>query len=255
MNGKVLFWRRLCPDRNSRESHISLLLTRLYAKYSKIRNAQENRERPYCLSAYCIVAGVLQGNEVQVEEIPHDQPTRYGAQINVDGSVQFSVFSPDASKVSLLLYDDAAAKEPKHVIPMQKKGSDWRVRIRGSGIGDGLLYMYRAEGPRDVSKEDQFGLMFNHVYPLSDPYAYDTQDVTFSRLFSSTPFVNANTSPYAGGERASFTIIRRIHPQGTSKVKPEDLIVYELHVQDYTARIPSLDGRSAEPISDWRPPA
>ena len=190
-----------------------------------------------------LVAGVLQGNEVQVEEIPHDQPTRYGAQINVDGSVQFSVFSPEASKVSLLLYDDAAAKEPKHVIPMQKKGTDWRVRIRGSGIGDGLLYMYRAEGPRDVSKEDQFGLMFNHVYPLSDPYAYDTQDVTFSRLFSSTPFVNANRSPYAGGGKSIVYNHSKDPSPGHVKVKPEDLIVYELHVQDYTARIPSLDGK------------
>ncbi|MCH5376080.1 MAG: hypothetical protein JJ992_19085, partial [Planctomycetes bacterium] len=140
-----------------------------------------------------------------------------------------------------MLYDAPQATSPKLEIPMKKHGDDWRIRVRGEGIGHGLLYMYRAKGPRDVSLTDQYGPMFNEVYPLSDPYAGDTQDVTYSRVFSSTPLVDASAPRYAGGGKSIVYDHSRDPQPGHVLVKPEDLIVYELHVQDFTACIPSLD--------------
>jgi Carbohydrate-binding module 48 (Isoamylase N-terminal domain) len=150
-------------------------------------------------AVWATVCGAVHCQQIKVEGVLDTTENRYGAHTDAGGWVDFDVFAPDASQVNLLLYDSPNATQPEQVVPMKRNGTDWRVRVRGRGIGDGLLYMYQADGPHNVSKDDQFGLMFNNVYPLSDPYAYDTQDVTFSRLFSSTPLVNAATSPYAGG--------------------------------------------------------
>jgi glycogen operon protein len=83
--------------------------------------------------------------------------------------------------------------------------------------------------------------MFNEHFPLSDPYAYDTQDVTYSEVFASTPHVDISESRYAGGGKSIVYDHGKDFQPGHVNVKPEDLIVYELHVQDYTARIQSLD--------------
>jgi glycogen operon protein len=183
----------------------------------------------------------LFGSEVAPEQVQDSARTEYGAHIDSQGGVHFGVFAPNATEVSLLLYDESDAKEPKHVIPMKRHGDNWRVRVKGPGIGHGLLYMFRAEGARDVSLSDQYGLMFNAAYPLNDPYAYDTQDVTFSTVFSSSPHVDAQQSRYAGGGKSIVYDHGEDPDPGHVAVAKEDLIVYELHVQDYTARLPSLD--------------
>ncbi len=185
------------------------------------------------------VTGLAQN--LMVDEIMETSETRYGSHIDSVGWVHFVVYAPDATQVDVLLYETADAKNPNREIAMMKNGSDWRVKVRGEGIGHGLLYMYRVNGPRDVSLADQYGQMFNEVYPLSDPYAYDTQDVTYSQVFSSSPHVEATETRYAGGGK-SIVYDHSKDPQPTHvQVNPEDLIVYELHVQDYTARIQSLD--------------
>lgn len=183
-----------------------------------------------------------QGQDLAVPETSDATQNKYGALIEANGWVHFGVFAPEASEVSLLLYDKPDAKEPKQLVPMKKIGTtDWRVRIRGGGIGAGLLYMFKAKGPRDISKDDQFGLSYNENYPLSDPYAYDTQNVTFSQVFSATPLVDTTTSLYAGGGKSIVYDHSKDPDPGHVKIKPEDLIVYEMHVQDYTARVESLD--------------
>ena len=44
--------------------------------------------------------------------------------------------------------------------------------------------------------------MFNEHYPLGDPYAYKTQDVSNSKLFTGTPFVDVSAPIYAGGGKS-----------------------------------------------------
>lgn len=204
-------------------------------------NAVQRVVNVIVLVALWVAGGIVQG-QMTVAETSDATQSKYGALLEAGGWVHFGVFAPEATEVSLLLYDKADAKEPKHVVPMKKSGGkDWRVRVRGSGIGAGLLYMFRAKGPRDVSVPDPFGLCFNEHYPLSDPYAYDTQNVSFSRLFSATPLVDAVSPVYAGGGKSIvYDHAKDPHP-GHVKIKPEDLIIYELHVQDYTARILGLD--------------
>lgn len=166
--------------------------------------------------------------------------TRYGAHLD-GGWVHFGVFAPAATGIDLLLYDDSAATTPAHVLPMHQHGGDWRLRVRGTGIGAGLHYMYRAKGSNDVSLNDQFGAMFNEHYPLGDPYAYKTQDVTKSRLFTGTPFVDVSAPIYAGGGKSIVYDHSQDLDPGHVSILRSDLIVYEMHVQDYTALIQGLD--------------
>jgi glycogen operon protein len=117
---------------------------------------------------------------------------------------------------------------------------DWGIRVRGPGIGPGLMYLYRATGRGTASEQAPFGTVLNGNFVLGDPYAYRTEDVRYSTVFSSTPFVDATQPVYAGGGK-SVVYDHAADPTPSHVViRPEDLVVYELHVQDYTARIGGL---------------
>jgi isoamylase len=174
-------------------------------------------------------------------EIGNTSESRYGAHLDNDGWGHFVVYAPDAKAVNLLLFDTPDSKIPQHTVPLVKAGDDWKIKMRGDGIGPGLLYMYQAQGLHEINQEDQFGLMFNGQYFLSDPYAYKGQNVSYSTLFSRVPHTDTTSSVYAGGGKSIvYDHSHDLNP-GHMKVKREDLIVYELHVQDFTARLQGLD--------------
>lgn len=174
-------------------------------------------------------------------EAENSTESRYGAHLDNDGWVHFVVYSPDATALNLLLFDKPDAKTPQHTIPMNKTGVNWGVKVRGEGIGDGLLYMYQATGPHEINKDDTYGLMFNEQYFLSDPYAYNTQNISFSALFSKIPHTDSISSVYAGGGKSIVHDHSKDINPSPVKINREDLIVYELHVQDFTARLQGLD--------------
>jgi isoamylase len=176
----------------------------------------------------------------EVESAPSEQE-RYGAHPDGQGWVHFKVHAPDAEQVNLLLYDSAEATESAHVIPMQREMGNWHIKIRGPEAGPGLHYMFQAEGPRDVSADDRFGRMFNRNFVLGDPYAYRTQNVSFSSMFAATPFADIAAPIYAGGGKSIVYDHSADEHPGHLRLRPEDLIVYKLHVQDYTARLQSLE--------------
>jgi glycogen operon protein len=165
---------------------------------------------------------------------------RYGARIDGEGWVHFVVFAPAAGEVNLLLFGQADATAPSTIVPMEKVGQDWRIKIKGSGIGAGTLYLYQVKGGNDVSPDDQFGQLFNEHHYVNDPYAYQTQNVNFTAFFNSIPYNDATAPVYAGGGKSIVYDHAADPSPGHAAIKPEDLIVYEMHVQDYTARIESL---------------
>ncbi len=90
-----------------------------------------------------------------------------GATVLGDG-VNFSVFSRQATRVDLLLFDDAAATRPACVIELDARTHRtyhyWHVFV--PGIGPGQVYAYRASGPLDPTH----GLRFDPDKVLVDPY-------------------------------------------------------------------------------------
>jgi isoamylase len=90
-----------------------------------------------------------------------------GATVLTEG-VNFSVFSRQATRVDLLLFDDAAATRPAQVIELDVRTHRtyhyWHVFV--PGIGPGQVYAYRASGPLDPTH----GLRFDPDKALVDPY-------------------------------------------------------------------------------------
>ena len=76
-----------------------------------------------------------------------------GATVLAEG-VNFSVFSRQASRVDLLLFDDAAATHPARVIELDPRTHRtyhyWHVFV--PGIRPGQIYAYRADGPFDPER-------------------------------------------------------------------------------------------------------
>ena len=84
------------------------------------------------------------------------------------GGVNFSVFSRQATRVELLLFDDPAAAQPTSVIDLAPRTHRtyhyWHSFVPGIGVGQ--LYAYRAFGPFDPGR----GLRFDPSKILLDPY-------------------------------------------------------------------------------------
>lgn len=97
----------------------------------------------------------------------HGKPYPLGATIEENG-VNFSVFSPHASLIELLLFDSTKDTKPE-VIPLfpeeNKSYNYWHIMI--PGIGKNQLYGYRVYGAYNKVK----GMLFDPSKVLVDPYA------------------------------------------------------------------------------------
>jgi isoamylase len=164
----------------------------------------------------------------------------FGATLQPDGWVAFGLHVPAAQSVALLLYGAPDDKVPAQSVPMTQIGADWAVRIRGPGIGAGMVYMFRVTGQGTATAAAPYGTVLNGAFVLNDPYSYRTQEVGFSTVYTATPFVDTQTSVYAGGGKSIVYDHATDAPAAHLLIAPQDLIVYELHVQDYTARIAGL---------------
>jgi isoamylase len=84
------------------------------------------------------------------------------------GGVNFSVFSRQATRVDLLLFDCAETAQPTHIIELDPRTHRtyhyWHAFV--PGIGAGQVYAYRAFGPFDPGQ----GLRFDPSKVLFDPY-------------------------------------------------------------------------------------
>ncbi|MCL1993244.1 MAG: glycogen debranching protein GlgX [Spirochaetes bacterium] len=98
-----------------------------------------------------------------------------GAVPNEDG-VNFSVFSRNATAMTLLLFESAESKKPDMVIPLNEKehrtGDIWHCFVWG--LKAGACYLYRADGPYAPEK----GHRFNPNKTLLDPYAKALTDLS-----------------------------------------------------------------------------
>ncbi len=95
-------------------------------------------------------------------------PLQQGAHLANDG-VNFALFSRNATRVWLLLFDSVDADLPAQTIELDrahhKTGDIWHVRVLGATRG--LVYAYRVDGPSLPEK----GHRFDASKILLDPYA------------------------------------------------------------------------------------
>lgn len=111
---------------------------------------------------------MLDLTNMNVGQISEGRPEILGATPSGNG-VNFAVYSKNAERVVLDLFDSPDAKQPSFSIdfdPVKNKtGSVWHIFVEG--LSAGTLYLFRADGPYNPP----LGHRFNFNKYLFDPYA------------------------------------------------------------------------------------
>lgn len=135
----------------------------------------------------------------------------------MDDGVNFSIFSRNAKKVTIEIYEAATDNTPIYTYELDPKinrtGDTWHVYI--GGISEGYYYGWRVAGPFDPLK----GHRFDESKLLLDPYAK-----------SITPKIE-------GTERKGLIVDSRKF-NSSKHVKPDidyrESIIYEMHIKLFT---------------------
>ncbi len=161
-----------------------------------------------------------------------------------DGSgVNFALFSENATKVHLCLYDDDGNRETERVEMTERTGAIWHVYL--PEVRPGQRYGYRVDGPYDPEK----GLRFNPAKLMLDPYAraIDRTLEWDDALFGYT--VGDPAEDLRKDERDSGPLMPKSvvidpgfdwgddrHP----RTPWHQTVIYELHVKGFTMRHPEV---------------
>lgn len=168
-----------------------------------------------------------------------DQSTNLGATLDASG-VTFSIFSANADRMELILFDEAHSVE-RVVDVNERTGDVWRVHVLGIGVGQ--RYGYRVYGPWDPDR----GHRFNGTKILLDPYAcaisrmpawdeslfgYDrSRDDRFVNLSDSVSHAPIGIVTGAGVQKRFYA-----GPQ----IPWTNTVIYETHVKGLSIRQPDI---------------
>jgi isoamylase len=171
------------------------------------------------------------------------KPYPLGANWDGEGT-NFAIYSENAQKVELCLFNEPASKTERERIPLKEvTGHVWHCYL--SSIGPGQVYGYRFHGPY----EPQNGLRFNPTKLLIDPYA---TAITGKVNWEAPVF-----SYQIGHKDADLSLDEQDDAWGMPKCVITDpsfdwqgdrpprvpwnrTIIYEVHVKGFTARHPSV---------------
>ena len=154
-----------------------------------------------------------------------------GATLGPDG-VNFSVFSKSATRLELLLFDEAGAPQPARVIPLEPNRHRtyhyWHAFV--PGLREGQIYGYRAHGPFAPER----GLRFDGQKLLLDPYGLAVAvPEGYDRRAASRPGDNAAVamkSVVAAADGGGYDW------EGDQPLQRPftETVIYELHVRGFT---------------------
>ena len=157
-----------------------------------------------------------------------------------DGSgTNFSLFSENAQRVELCLFDDQDREERIDV--RQQTAHNWHVYL--PGVGPGQRYGYRVDGPW----EPEHGHRFNPAKLLIDPYAKSIDGpIGFgkARLLAYVPGQEdvRDDEDSAPAIPRSVVIDDAFDWEGDVRLdRPwPETVIYELHVKGFTKRLPGV---------------
>lgn len=132
-----------------------------------------------------------------------------GAKVTASGT-SFQVFSPRATAVNLMLYNKPTDKQGKRFSMKKQANGIWRATFKENLTGK--WYLYQADGPKGP------GERFDPKKLISDPYS----------------ICNANSAGMSLVYDDNYTFKSTFR-----RPAMEDLIIYEMHVKDYTAHASS----------------
>jgi glycogen operon protein len=146
------------------------------------------------------------------------------------GGINFSVFSKDAARIELLLFDEATSASPARVIPLDpdvdRTYHYWHTFV--PGLQAGQVYAYRAHGPFAPDR----GLRFDGEKVLLDPYG----------LAVAVPDAYNREAARQPGSNARFAMKSvaadpgRYDWEGDAPLNRRfaETVIYELHVRGFT---------------------
>lgn len=158
--------------------------------------------------------------------------------------VNFALFSANAEKVLLCLFDETGTKEVQRIAMPERTDEVWHVYL--PNVGPGLLYGYRVFGPYDP----EHGHRFNHTKLLIDPYA---KALTGSLVFHETMQGYRSESPkddmsFDRRDSAPFVPKCRVVADDyawAGDKNPQtawtETLIYETHLKGFTFRNPEID--------------
>jgi glycogen operon protein len=175
-------------------------------------------------------------------ELWNGSPHPLGATWNGEG-VNFAIYSRNAEKVELCLFDDAGKREVQRVALRERTDFVWHGYL--PQVRPGQLYGYRVHGPY----KPEAGHRFNPQKLLLDPYA--------RAIVGPTQISDSQFGYPLGGKREDLGFDKRDSAPSMPKAQvidsafdwsgerrpqyaPNERIVYELHVGGYTRRHPDV---------------
>ncbi|SDC52784.1 glycogen debranching protein GlgX [Paraburkholderia lycopersici] len=174
--------------------------------------------------------------------IVEGQPYPLGATWNGRG-VNFALFSANATKVELCLFDRSGVRELERIALPEYTDEVWHVYL--PDLEPGAIYGYRVHGPY----EPQAGHRFNPNKLLLDPYAkahvgaLRWHPAVFGYTIGSPDgdlsFDTRDSARYVPRCRVVDQTFAWHHPL-RERVPRERTIVYETHVRGYTIRHPEV---------------
>jgi glycogen operon protein len=145
----------------------------------------------------------------------------------MNGGVNFSVFSKNATRIDLLLFDDERAARLATVIPLEHKTYHyWHTFV--PGLAPGQIYAYRADGPFAPER----GLRFDRDKVLLDPYG----------LAVAVPATYDRNAAKQRGDNASTAMKSVVADPGRYDWEDDaplrtpfvETVIYELHLRGFT---------------------
>ncbi len=159
------------------------------------------------------------------------RPYPLGADIR-DGGINFALFSENATRVELCLFDSPEAKvESRRVVLTEKTAQVWHGFV--PNLGPGQIYGYRVHGPFDPDN----GHRFNPRKVLLDPYA-----TVIARPLCWDDALTAHDRDSAGCAPLARVLDNGFDWRGDRPPQTpwHETIVYELHVKGFTRRHPDV---------------
>jgi isoamylase len=176
------------------------------------------------------------------ERIVEGSPFPLGATWDGHG-VNFSIFSANATKVELCLFDEKGERELGRIELPEYTDEIWHVYIKG--LKPGANYGYRVHGPY----EPENGHRFNPNKLLLDPYAkafvgeLKWDPAVFGYTLDSSDadlsFDERDSAPFMQKCQVVDQSFEWTHP-GRARVPWDKTIFYETHVRGYTKRHPAV---------------
>jgi len=178
-----------------------------------------------------------------VTEVWPGRPFPLGAEWDGEGT-NFSLFSEDAERVQLCLFDEDGDETQIEVT--ERSALNWHCYL--PGVGPGQRYGYRVHGPYRPEE----GLRFNDVKLLIDPYAKAIEGtVRYGEEASVLPYVptgeeDADLEPDDEDSASAMPKSVVIDPDfwweddAPPRVPLAESVIYETHVRGFTMRHPEI---------------